>query len=143
MSTPPNNERSSRKWIKKKVYSVFSPSKSQSRNLEVPDARSTSVNFPPIQVNASFQTAHDRENSPSDGPRIIANRTRSGEWINFNHNPRFELLLNTPSSEGHASISDVQPSLFTGSSTPVNVTTGTSTSSLTSWLTLKDINHRP
>ena len=45
--------------------------------------------------------------------------------------------------EGHPSISDAQPSLFTGSSTPANVTTSTSTTSLAFWLTIKDINSPP
>ena len=68
MSTPPNNERSPRKWFKQKFRSVFS-SKSPSRNL---DALPTSTNVPPI--NDSFLEAQTRENSPSD-----ADRTGSGE----------------------------------------------------------------
>ena len=61
MSTPPNNERSPRKWLKQKFRSVFSSSRSPSPNLEV---RSKSTNVPPI-------------NSPSDSPRISADRTGS------------------------------------------------------------------
>ena len=76
MSTPTNNERSPRKWIKQKFGSVFSSSRSPSRNLEVPDARSTD-NIPPIK--SSFLATQARGNSPSDGPRIIADRTGSGE----------------------------------------------------------------
>ena len=71
-TTPSNNERSPRKWLKQKIRSVFSSSRSPSRNLEV---RSTSTNVPPI-------------NSPSDGPRIIADRTESGKKIGFNHDPK-------------------------------------------------------
>ena len=71
MSTPPNNEKSPRKWIKQKFSSVFS----SSRNLDVPDAQSTSN---------SFLAAQAREKSP----RIIADRTGSGKKISFIHNPR-------------------------------------------------------
>ena len=71
MSTPPNDERSSRKWFKQKFRSVFS-SKSPSRNLDVQDALSTSTIVPP--TNASFLAAQARENSPSD-----TDRTGSGE----------------------------------------------------------------
>ena len=76
MSTPPNNERSQKKWFKQKFRSVFS-SKSPSRNLDVSDASPTSTNVPPIDT--SFLAAQARENSPSDGPRAIADRTGSGE----------------------------------------------------------------
>ena len=62
MSTPPNNERSPWKWLKQKFRSVFSCSRSPSRNLEV---RSTSTNVPSI-------------NFPSDGPRILTDRTGTG-----------------------------------------------------------------
>ena len=75
MSTPTNNERSPRKWIKQKFGSVFSSSRSPSRNLEVPDARSTD-NFP---ASSRFLAVQARENSPSNGPRIIADRTGLGE----------------------------------------------------------------
>jgi hypothetical protein len=71
MSTPPNNERSPRKWFKQKIRSVF-PSKS--RNLDVPDAQHTSTNVPPID--ASFIEAQARGNSPSDG---TTDRTGPGE----------------------------------------------------------------
>ena len=121
MSTPSNNGRSARKWFKQKLSSVFSSSRSPSRNSEV---RSTSTNVPPI-------------NSPSDGPRIIADRTGSGKKIGFIHDPR--VLTHTFLEE----LSDLKPSLFTGSSTPENVTTSTSTTSLTFWLIMKDINTRP
>ena len=65
MSTPSNNEQSPRKGFKQKFRSVFSSIRSPSRNLEV---QSTSTNVPPI-------------NSPSDGPRIIADRPGSGKKI--------------------------------------------------------------
>ena len=74
MSTP-QNERSPRKWLKKKLRSVFS-SESPSRNLGVPDAQSTSTNVPPIN-NASFLAAQARENFPSDRARVIPDRTGS------------------------------------------------------------------
>ena len=76
MSTPPNNERTQRKWFKQKLRSVFS-SRSPSHNLDVPDPLPTSTNVPPI--NASLFEAQARENSPSDGPRITADRTVLGE----------------------------------------------------------------
>ena len=76
MSSPPNNEKPQRKWFKEKFRSVFS-SKSPSRNLDVSDARLTSTNVPPI--NDSFLAAQARENSASDGPRVIADHTGSGE----------------------------------------------------------------
>ena len=62
MSTPSHNERSPKKWFKQKFRSVFSSSRSPSRNLEV---QSTRTNVPSI-------------NSPSDSPRISADRTGSG-----------------------------------------------------------------
>ena len=65
MSTPSNNEQLPRKGFKQKFRSVFSSIRSPSRNLEV---QSTSTNVPPI-------------NSPSDGPRIIADRPGSGKKI--------------------------------------------------------------
>ena len=132
MSTPPNNEKSPRKWFKHKLRLVL-PSKSPSRNLDVPDADALpiSTNVPPI--NASFLAA--QENSPSDGPRIIPDHTGISESVSFiikgfEHN--FD--------EGHTSLSDVKSSQFTGFSTPMNVTTSASTSLLTLWLTMKDIN---
>ena len=115
MSTPPNNERSPRKWLKQKFRSAFS-----SKEL-----RSTSTNVPPI-------------NSSSDGPRVIADHTGSGK--------RIGLILNLwllTHLEVHPSISGAQPSLLTGSLTPANVTTSTSTTSLAFWLTIKDINSPP
>ena len=48
---------------------------SSSRNLEVPDAQSTSTNVPPI-------------NSPSDGPCVIADDTGSGKKVGLIHNTR-------------------------------------------------------
>ena len=75
MSTPPNNERRPKNWFKQEIRSVF-PSKT-SRNLDVPDGLPTSTNVPPI--NDSFLVARARENSPSDGPRIIADQKGSGE----------------------------------------------------------------
>ena len=43
----------------------------------MPDARPTSTNFP--RIDTSFLAAQAMENSPSDGPRAIADRTGSGE----------------------------------------------------------------
>ena len=63
MSTPPNNEKSPRKWLNQKFRSAFS------------SKRSTSTNVPQM-------------NSPSDGPRIVADRTGSGMKIGFIHDPR-------------------------------------------------------
>jgi hypothetical protein len=71
-----DNERSPWKWFKQKFRSVFS-TKSPSRNLDVPDILPTSTNVLPI--NATFLAAQARENSPSDGPRDIADRTGPGE----------------------------------------------------------------
>ena len=71
MSTPPNNERSPRKWFKQKFRSVFSSSRSSSRSLE---GQSTGTNVPPL--NSPFD---------SDGPRIIADRTGSGKKIGLIH----------------------------------------------------------
>ena len=76
MSTPPNKERSQKKWFKQKFRSVFS-SKSPSRNLDMPDALPTSTNVPPIDN--SFLAAQAMEDSPSNGPRAIADPTGSGE----------------------------------------------------------------
>jgi hypothetical protein len=45
--------------------------------VDVPDAQPTSADVP--QINASFIAAQARENSPSDGPRDIADRRGSGE----------------------------------------------------------------
>ena len=75
MSTPPNNERT-QKWFKQKLRSVFS-SRSPSHNLDVPDPLPSSTNVPPTK--ASLFAAQARENSPSDGPRITADRTVLGE----------------------------------------------------------------
>ena len=76
MSTPPNDERSPKKWLKQKFRSVF-PSKSTSRrNLDVPDALSTSTNVP---INTSFLAVQATENSQSDVPHVKADRTGSGE----------------------------------------------------------------
>ena len=69
MSTPPNNERSPKKWFKQKFSSVFSSSRSPSRSLE---GQSTGTNVPQIK-------------SPSDGPRIIADRPGSGKKIGLIH----------------------------------------------------------
>jgi hypothetical protein len=73
MSTPSNNERSTGKWFKQtkqKFRSVFS-SKSPSRNLDAL-ASDTSTNVPSLAGQA-------RENSPSEGAHVIADRTGSGE----------------------------------------------------------------
>ena len=75
MSTPSNNEPLPKKSFKEKFRSVFS-SRSLSRNLDVLDALPSS-NIPPIK--SSYLSGKARENSPSDGPRIIADRTVSGE----------------------------------------------------------------
>ena len=82
MSTPPNNERSPRNWFKQNFRSIFSSSKSLSRNLDVPDTRPTSTN-----INNSPLAAQTRENySPFqvDGPPVKADCTGSGESIDFN-----------------------------------------------------------
>ena len=122
MSTPPNSERSPKKWFKQKFRSVFSSSRSSSRSLE---GQSTGTNVPPI--NSPFD---------SDGPRIIADRTGSGKKIGSIHKYKdFNTFLKE--------LSDVKPILVTGSSIPANVTTSTGRTSLILWLTMKDINSRP
>ena len=75
MSTPPNDERPG-KWFKQRFRSLF-PSKSPSRNLDGPDASPTSTNVLPID--ASSLAVQDRESSPSDRPRVIADHTGSSE----------------------------------------------------------------
>ena len=46
--------------------------------VEAPDARSTSVNVPPIS-SASFLATQAKENPTFDCPRIIVDRKGSGE----------------------------------------------------------------
>ena len=88
MSTPQNNERSPNKWLKQKFRSVFSSSRSPSRNLEM---QSTSTNVPPI-------------NSPSDSEghtRIKVDRTESGKKIGLIHKYK---RLNTLCSKNYPSL---------------------------------------
>ena len=81
MSTPPNDKRSPKKWLKKKLRSVFT-SKSQNRNFDVPDALPTlsgPTSANDQAINTSFVAAQARGESPFDGPPVIADRTESGE----------------------------------------------------------------
>ena len=79
MSAPPNNETSRRKWIKKKLRSVFSSSGSPSGNMDVEDAGDTGINTKVPPINTSFLATQVRENSPSDGSPVVEDRTGSGE----------------------------------------------------------------
>ena len=114
MSTPPNKERPPNKWLKEKLRSVFSSSKSPRRNLEEQSTRT----------------------NQTDGPSIKAERTESGKKIGFNsYIQGFEHIL-------LEELSDVKQSLFTDSSIPANVMS-TSKTLLTLWLTMKYTNSRP
>ena len=65
MSTPPNNERSSKKWLKEKFRSVFS-NRNRDSDLEL------------VQVDNFLQDTSSPSISPLDS-RIVADRTGSGE----------------------------------------------------------------
>ena len=69
MSTPPNNERSSKKWLKEKFRSVFSSSRISNRNHDSDGL---------VQVDNFLQDTSSPSISPLDS-RIVADRTGSGE----------------------------------------------------------------